>query len=80
MTVAARESQAPSVAQRAPLRALRADPWPARPARPARPHLLQGMRDAQLDRLARLLRRRRIWAVNVGENFGTTQAVSAAAG
>ncbi|KAL4422114.1 hypothetical protein ABPG77_003399 [Micractinium sp. CCAP 211/92] len=34
----------------------------------------QGMRDAQLDRLARLLRRRRIWAVNVGENFGTTQA------
>lgn len=34
-----------------------------------------GMGDAQLDRLARLLRRRRIWALNVGENFGTSQAV-----
>ena len=34
-----------------------------------------GMRDAQLDGLARLLRLRRIWAVNVGENFHTSQAV-----
>lgn len=48
---------------------------PSRHLFAARP-CLQGMLDAQLDRLARLLRRRRIWAVNVGENFGTTQAVS----
>lgn len=33
--------------------------------------------DAQLDRLARVLRLGRIWAVNVGENFRTTQAVRA---
>jgi len=39
----------------------------------------KGLLDGQLDRLAGVLRRRRIWALNVGENFGTTQAVSAPA-
>lgn len=38
----------------------------------------KGLMDGQLDKLAGVLRRRRIWALNVGENFGTTQAVSAA--
>ena len=33
------------------------------------------MRDEQLDRLAGVLRLGRIWAVNVGENFGTSQEV-----
>jgi hypothetical protein len=36
----------------------------------------QGFLDEQLDRLVCLLRRRRIWALNVGENFNTTQPVS----
>lgn len=62
-----------------PARLSRPPPPPAQPASSGPPSpSLQGMLDAQLDRLARLLRRRRIWAVNVGENFGTTQAVSAA--
>ncbi|KAI3437870.1 hypothetical protein D9Q98_000316 [Chlorella vulgaris] len=33
----------------------------------------QGFLDEQLDRLVCLLRRRRIWALNLGENFNTTQ-------
>ncbi|PSC70796.1 chlorophyll b reductase [Micractinium conductrix] len=33
----------------------------------------QGLLDAQLEALTRLLRRGRIWAVNAGENFGTSQ-------
>jgi hypothetical protein len=36
---------------------------------------LQGMLDEQLDRLVRLLRRGRIWALNVGENYGTSREV-----
>jgi hypothetical protein len=35
----------------------------------------QGMLDEQLDRLVRLLRRGRIWALNVGENYGTSREV-----
>lgn len=37
---------------------------------------VQGMLDAQLDRLLRVLRHKRIWALNVGENFATSQEVS----
>lgn len=33
------------------------------------------MLDAQLDRLVRVLRHKRIWALNVGENFATSPAV-----
>lgn len=54
-------------------------------ALPALPKLLpplfiaapaQGMLDAQLDRLLRVLRHKRIWALNVGENFATSPEVS----
>lgn len=48
---------------------------PTRCLPPLRSFSPQGMRDEQLDRLARLLRLGRIWAVNVGENFGTSQEV-----
>jgi hypothetical protein len=36
-----------------------------------------GMGDAQLDRLIGVLKQGRIWAVNVGENFGISQQVRA---
>lgn len=35
----------------------------------------RGMGDAQLDRLVSVLRQGRIWAVNVGENFGVSRQV-----
>ena len=34
---------------------------------------MQGMFDAQIERLCALLRLQRIWAINVGENFEVTQ-------
>jgi hypothetical protein len=33
----------------------------------------QGMLDSQLEHLTRVLKRNRIWAVNVGENFRVTR-------
>ncbi len=38
------------------------------------------MGDAQLDRLIGVLKQRRIWALNVGENFGVSPQVSPPSG